>query len=1014
MRGVSRALGARATGLIVALLSLAFAHAGSAQAPLDIRTLGAPSFESFSARDGLADGVITTIGVDADGVAWAASPHGLYRFLGHRWQLQVGPEHGTVYHRMLLDSAGTLWAPTNDKDVALRDAHGWRFLARGSGVPTDVYRASEMVDSTGRTHTWLLTNASGIHEQQGDRWIADAGNSSLPRAAYLTSSATTRDLFGEPRQWIGTGESGVLYRREGDTAWRQFEVAGLKPGQVEDVKRSVDASGEALWVSAFGQGIYRVDKRGVRRWSVEDGTLPSNEVYSIALGKSASGGVTAWVASRRGLVRIHEDVAEIFDRRYGLPSDQVRDIYLWRSPGGEEILWLATENGVARAVFTDDRWQTASLMGSSSVGVFGVLVEDGPHGERLWVAASRDGLGEYEDGKWRRFSKETGDLPSNDLRMIKRAVDFHGVDALWLGSEPGYLMRVEADDATAASVRPRFTRVAVPWPLAPGEAVLDILARGQGDARELWVATRKTGIYRWRRDGWTAFTADGVKGDWRVYSLAEQVDHDGRSWLWAGTNQGIARFNGRSWQLVRDLPGLGLGAYLSISFPLIDAPRKVLWIGTTFNGIVRLDVSDPLKPVVLPSGGLPKGIDVTVYGATHDMKGRVYLCTTVGVQQLTPDSAGWRSRVFGRQQGMVHEECNLNAQFVDGHGRFWTGTLGGLTVLDPGSARSGSPKLLEIVDVRIDNRPATLDSLRLSPEARELRVEYALRSWQRESETRYRTELLGHDPGPGPWTADATRTLSSLRPGNYRLRIEARDYAGILSLPVIVSFEVLPAWWQQRVIQGAFAIAMLALLVLGALWWTRHLRAQKQQLETVVATRTEQLNAANERLVELSYTDALTGLANRRMFQKQLLELLAGSGTGSPTSMAFLDVDLFKSINDRLGHPVGDEVLRAIAESLKAATPAPGLIARYGGEEFACLLPGLSLDDALKIAERMRADVEGRPVPVPGGAEQVSVTISAGVAAVVLASEADMHELLRLADAALYRAKDAGRNQVRT
>ncbi|MEO8623030.1 MAG: diguanylate cyclase [bacterium] len=993
-----------ANSLFVAMLSVVSVQESAAQSPLDIRALAAPSFESFSARDGLPDGVTVAIGIDAEGVAWAGSPHGLYQFLGHRWQLHLGPEHGTVYHRMLLDHAGTLWAPTNDKDVAERDAHGWRFLPRTNGLPAEVYRASEMIDSHGRAHSWLLTNSNGVYELKGEQWVPDPGNGSLVHAAYLTSSASTRELFGEPREWLGTGETGVMYRREGDTTWRQFEVPGLAPGQIEDVKSSVDEHGESLWISAFGQGVFRVDQKSVRHWSVASGDLLSNEVYSIALGKSAAHGVTAWVGSRRGLVRIHDDVAEIFDRRYGLPSDQVRDVALWRSPSGEEILWLATESGVARAVFTEERWQTASLMGSDAVGIFGVRVDSGPRGERLWVAASRDGLGLYEAGKWRRFSATLGNFPSNDLRMIKRAVDLHGDDALWAGTEPGYLIRVDEG--------PRFTKVAVPWPVGRGQAVLDILARRQDGERELWIATRKSGVYRWRSNGWTAFRADGVEGEWRVYSLVEQIDGAGRSWLWAGTNQGLARFDGSSWQLLRRVPGLGAGAYFGVSFPV--AGPRVLWAGTAFNGMVRLDVSNPLTPVLLPRAGWPAGIDVTAYGAKHDSKGRVYICTTVGVQQLTPDSTQWRSKVFGRQQGMVHEECNSNAQFIDNYDRVWVGTLGGLTVFDPGLARIGSPKSLEIVDVRVDGKPAHADSLRLKPDARELRVEYSLRSWQRESETRYRTELVGFDHGPSAWNSEPTRIMSSLPPGGYRLRVEARDYAGVISRPVYMTFDVLPAWWQRRVTQGVFVVAVVIMLLAGTLWWTRRLRAQTEHLETVVATRTEELNAANQRLVELSYTDALTGLANRRMFQKQLHELLGHDTSESPSSIAFIDVDHFKDINDRLGHPAGDEVLRTIAECLKAATPQAGLIARYGGEEFACLLPGLPLAKAVEIAEQMRMDVERRSTQVPGTADQVKVTISIGVAATVLESDADIHQLLRVADIALYRAKNDGRNLVRT
>lgn len=118
----------------------------------------------------------------------------------------------------------------------------------------------------------------------------------------------------------------------------------------------------------------------------------------------------------------------------------------------------------------------------------------------------------------------------------------------------------------------------------------------------------------------------------------------------------------------------------------------------------------------------------------------------------------------------------------------------------------------------------------------------------------------------------------------------------------------------------------------------RRLRARQHHLERVVATRTQRLNAANERLVELSYTDVLTGLANRRMFQKRLHDQFASQVGAEATSLVFIDVDHFKGINDRLGHPSGDEVLRSIAATLQACTPATGLIARYGGAEQAAWL----------------------------------------------------------------------------
>jgi len=179
-----------------------------------------------------------------------------------------------------------------------------------------------------------------------------------------------------------------------------------------------------------------------------------------------------------------------------------------------------------------------------------------------------------------------------------------------------------------------------------------------------------------------------------------------------------------------------------------------------------------------------------------------------------------------------------------------------------------------------------------------------------------------------------------------------------------------------------------------------------------VSARTAELNEANARLLELSYKDVLTGLANRRRML-EMLEEPSVRGAGAATALIFVDVDFFKAYNDDFGHPAGDEALRAVAAAMRSCAPPGALVARYGGEEFACLLPATDLARARTIAEEIRAAVAARDVGVPGTQKTNRVTISAGVAERVIDSTADAHLLLRDADIALYQAKRGGRNCVR-
>jgi diguanylate cyclase (GGDEF)-like protein len=836
-----------------------------------------------------------------------------------------------------------------------------------------------------------LTFDDSLLRNDGTGWAPAAGAAQLPR--MVVSLAETHDLLGHERLWLGTGVQGLWFRQDG--AWQRFTAPGFDAAQIEDLLVAHRDGREQLWIATLGAGLWRLDDSGLRAWSVASGDLRSDELYSLAQSRLPNGDDILWAAS-------HGDAARVFDRRYGLPSDVVRDLSVWRSPDGVQMLWLATENGIARTIAGVNPWQIASLLGSSSIGVFAVLVEpDGHGGERLWAGAMNDGLGLYENGRWRHFGPDDG-LPAPSVRMIKHAPDLAGADTLWAGFDGGALARVLSG--------PVFRKIAVPWEQSSAQAVTDIFGRQFDGARELWVATRTNGLYRWRDDHWSAMRPAGVPDHWTVTALVGQTDARGRAWLWATSSLGLVRYDGRELRLFGPEAGLPEGNLSGIAL-FRDPSGSVLWIGSQ-NGFVRVDVGDPANPHLLPQD-LPPPPDPETYGALRDSTGRIYICTNNGVQQLTPTPHGYVSRVFTRRDGMPHDECNTNAQFIDAHDRFWTGTLGGLGVYDPANGLTDrEPKPLKIVDVHLDGKAIRAGQITLEPGQKDLSIRFALLSWLNEEKSEFRTQLLGDEAAPTDWTHQNSRVFDRLPPGTYTLRVEARDYAGNPSTPIELPITVLPAWWQTTVARMAFALAAALTLYLLLQWRLRALKARQHRLEKEVNARTAELHAANARLLELSYRDPLTGLANRRKL-RETLDAASARGDATPFSLIFVDVDRFKEYNDRFGHPAGDEALRGVAAAMLDCTPRAALVARYGGEEFACLLPGTGLAGACDIAERIRASVQERAIPLAGVDGENRVTISAGVAECAIAAPADAHRLLRDADAALYLAKAAGRNCVR-
>jgi len=173
----------------------------------------------------------------------------------------------------------------------------------------------------------------------------------------------------------------------------------------------------------------------------------------------------------------------------------------------------------------------------------------------------------------------------------------------------------------------------------------------------------------------------------------------------------------------------------------------------------------------------------------------------------------------------------------------------------------------------------------------------------------------------------------------------------------------------------------------------------------------DRLIRAQEALRVQATHDPLTGLLNRRACLDSLLaELSRGGRTGSPVCIGMADIDHFKRVNDAHGHLTGDEVLCEVARRMQDSLRRYDAIGRFGGEEFLLVLPGCSIEEGVKLAERICHVVSSEPVKVKNWSFEVSISL--GVAVANQPAPGDVEALLRSADAALYRAKEAGRNRV--
>lgn len=236
-------------------------------------------------------------------------------------------------------------------------------------------------------------------------------------------------------------------------------------------------------------------------------------------------------------------------------------------------------------------------------------------------------------------------------------------------------------------------------------------------------------------------------------------------------------------------------------------------------------------------------------------------------------------------------------------------------------------------------------------------------------------------------------------------------------------------YWEQsyNLLIGLLLLAFCALLVsvsdrvyksfrnMISLNWERETMAQELgDLTTSLRDRNRQLRDARRQLTDLANVDELTGLGNRRLINKVMQDEInrARRGSGS-LAVILLDVDYFKNYNDNYGHPAGDVVLKRLADLMQRATSRAGeMVGRYGGEEFILVLPGASVQSAVRTAERLKDLVNSEGIAHEKSLICGFITVSQGVVSVMPDADLMPADIIKRADNALYKAKHEGRNRI--
>lgn len=553
------------------------------------------------------------------------------------------------------------------------------------------------------------------------------------------------------------------------------------------------------------------------------------------------------------------------------------------------------------------------------------------------------------------------------------------------------------------------------------------------DAGDHLLVATAAGVYESRPTG-----ARLVPGTARLsaYALAPRVDRPDTMLVGSRTGLSLLVRQGSGWRFASDVAGAP--RYVRT---IVTRPGGVVFLGTTFDGVVRLsldhpkaavrtlapgeahlldvngslhvlnsesdtlslvdETSDTLTPVNLQGAVLPEHMVRFAY----DRRGALW-ASGRGVERLEPGTTA--------MDAMLDRSVSVQAIEVDDDGVVWLGSNVGLWRFAGPRAAAPARRPLPTLErvfvngapvarVQADGRP-----LELAFGFERLRLEFTPNTFAPDAVTAFKLEPLDADWSPARRGVAAEYT--SLAEGTYRLHMRSGADAGKAESQWL--FTVRPPWYRTPLVYALEIAGGVGLLLLVSQLRTLRLRRRSHELERAVREKTAALQEANRRLSELAWSDELTALYNRRHFEDAMAQEWARAHrTHSPIALVMVDLDHFKSLNDTLGHVAGDRALRAVADVIKACARRAGdVAARYGGEEFVVLLPGGRREHVDALAEEIRHAVEALALPHPG-CDLGRVTVSVGVAAVV-APESLHSTLVDAADRALYRAKAAGRNAV--
>ncbi|MBL8150191.1 MAG: GAF domain-containing protein [Blastocatellia bacterium] len=755
----------------------------------DIAETGRPNLKVFTDRKGLPQNSILALELDKIGYIWAGTQDGAAYFNGRTWTVVNMPNRfrSNYISSILAAEDGSMWFATEGNGIHRLKDQTWASFDQTIGLASNsVNYLFETFDANGKSTIWAAT-ANGIARFDGNSWISVAGTEELPnRNVKVITETTSTD--GKHILWIGTEKGLGSYS---DGKWTSYTQSNspLPNDSILSFHKSSSKDGDKLWIGTES-GLVSFQNGG---WKVHELFSPNEKVRAISETTNADGSKVLWVGTENCLGIFEKGHWHTLRRSDGLPSSSIYSLLEVSTSNLTQSLWIGTYGG-GLACFEQASWYVIDKASGLPENIIYSLMEsraeDGA--EELWVGTESSGIAYWHKGKWRVFNTLDG-LPSNEvISLAETKVD--GERVILVGTNAGIAYFKNgtwinnSQDKSLPNVGAyAFTKT-----------------RAADGTEAFWVGLRKGGLAYFANGKWKIYTTktSGLPQD-SVYTAVETRLANGRRVVWAGTRGGgLAMLDPEkeSWTVYTFQSGTIPNDYV---YSLLEVENqrgeRELWAGTRGGvSILNLDRKDAKWERLSErlQSPLPNNI---VYQMKKDHRGRIYLCTNRGVTRLTPTSDGFYVYAFTIENGLPSNECNGGASMVDSRGRIWVGTVAGIGLFDPANEiEKDKPKRpLLIEKVLIGGKETDLEKeFSLSYKDTNIVFEFVLLSYFRDSEVRYKTQLIGLEESESKWTSDYKREFTNLSAGNYTFKVWARDDTGTVYGPKSVSFNIRPAPWR--------------------------------------------------------------------------------------------------------------------------------------------------------------------------------------------------------------------------